>query len=289
MKILIRKNKTLELLRRGEPAVGMWLQLHSVHVTRLLVAQGFYRWMLVDFEHTPVDHTTAAHIFSTISDLSMGEITPLARVASGSVDQIKQALDAGSQGIIVPMVNTPEEAEAAVRYSRFPPGGVRGAGGLAPHLGFGVNRPNYLAEVNREILVGVQIETAEGLANVCDIVAVEGIDLVFVGPFDLHMALGLPSKIWSANPVFLQALHKIIDACKETEKPLGTLCADAKGTRGRLAEGFAFVGLGSDAHAILTHAGQQYGELYGIEEPDETWCNVANLDRLPDSLRGLPR
>lgn len=269
--------------------MGTWLQLHSVHVARLLVAQGFHRWMLVDFEHTPVDHTTAAHIFSTISDLSRGEITPLARVAAGSVEHIKQALDAGSQGVIVPMVNTAQEAEAAVRYARFPPAGVRGAGGLAPHLGFSVNRPTYLAEVNRETLVGVQIETVEGLANVREITAVDGVDLVFVGPFDLHMALGLPSRVWSTDPDFLRAVHEITLAAKEAGKPLGTLCAEAKGVRERLSEGFTFVGMASDAHVMLTYAGRQYGELYGIEEPEETWCNVSNLDRLPDSLRGLPR
>ncbi|MBW4720429.1 HpcH/HpaI aldolase family protein [Saccharothrix obliqua] len=286
---MIRKNRTLELIRRGEPAVGTWLQLHSVHATRLLVAQGFHRWMLVDFEHTPVDHTTAAHIFSTIADLSGGEITPLARVAAGSVDQVKQALDAGSQGVIVPMVNSAAEAEAAVRAARFPPAGVRGAGGLAPHLGFGVNRPTYLAEANREILVGVQIETVAGLANVREIAAVDGVDLVFVGPFDLHMALELPSKVWSTEPRFLAAVHEIITAAKEADKPVGVLCAEAHQARDRLAEGFTFVGMASDAHVMLTYAGKQYGALYGIEEPPETWCNTNNLDRLPDSLRGLPR
>jgi 4-hydroxy-2-oxoheptanedioate aldolase len=286
---LIRKNKTLELIRLGEPAVGTWLQLHSVHVTRLLVAQGFYRWMLVDFEHTPVDHTTAAHIFSTISDLSGGEITPIARVAAGTVDHIKQALDAGAQGIIVPMVNTAEDAEAAVRYAKFPPQGVRGAGGLAPHLGFGVNRPAYLADANREILIGVQIETLEGLANVRQIAAVDGVDLIFVGPFDLHMALELPSKVWSTEPKFLRAVQEITAAAKDAGKPLGTLCAEAKGVRERLDEGFSFVGMASDAHVMLTYAGKQYGELHGLEEPPETWCNTSNLERLPESLRGLPR
>lgn len=286
---MIHKNRTLELIRQGEAAVGTWLQLHSVHVARLLVAQGFHRWMLVDFEHTPVDHTTAAHIFSTISDLSHGEITPIARVAAGTVDHIKQALDAGSQGVIVPMVNTAEEAAAAVSYARFPPNGVRGAGGLAPHLGFGVNRPAYLAEADREILVGVQIETLEGLANVRRIAAVDGVDLIFVGPFDLHMALELPSKVWSEEPAFVQAVRDVKAAGAEAGKPIGTLCAEAHQVRDRIDEGFTFIGMASDAHVMLTRTGQQYGELYGIDEPPETWCNVSNLDRLPDSLRGLPR
>lgn len=286
---MIRKNVTLEKIRAGEPAIGTWLQLHSIHATRLLVAQGIFRWMLVDFEHTPVDRSTAAHIFSTISDLSVGQVTPLARVAVGSVDHIKHALDAGAQGIVVPMVNTAEEAAMAVRYARFPPVGVRGGGGLAPQLGFAVNSPTYLVESNREILVAIQIETPEGVENIDQILQVEGIDLIFIGPFDLHLSHGLPPKIWSDQPVFLKAVQKVTDACTAAGVPFGTLTRDAEGAKARLSEGFTFVGMGSDAHVMLTEAGRQYGELYGISEPNETWCNMVNLDRVSDSLDGNPR
>jgi 4-hydroxy-2-oxoheptanedioate aldolase len=286
---MIRKNAALEKIRAGEPAIGTWLQLHSIHVTRLLVAQGTFRWMLVDFEHTPVDRSTAAHIFSTISDLSGGQITPLARVAVGSVDQIKHALDAGAQGIVVPMVNTAEEAAAAVRYARFPPVGVRGGGGLAPQLGFAVNGPTYLVESNREILVAIQIETPEGVENIDEILQVEGIDLIFIGPFDLHLSHGLPPKIWSTHPMFLKAVERVKEACNAAGVPLGTLSRDAEGAKARLAEGFTFVGMGSDAHVLLTQAGREYGKLYGISEPAETWCNMVNLDRLQNSLDGIPR
>lgn len=286
---MIRKNATLQKVRAGEPAIGTWLQLHSIHATRLLVAQGIFQWMLVDFEHTPVDRSTAAHIFSTISDLSGGRTTPLARVPVGSVDQIKHALDAGAQGIVVPMVNTAEEAADAVRYARFPPVGVRGGGGLAPQLGFAVNGPTYLVESNREIMVAIQIETPDGVENIDQILEVEGIDLIFIGPYDLHLSHGLAPKIWSTQPAFLKAVDRVKEACNAAGVPLGTLSRDAEGARARLSEGFTFVGMGSDAHVMLTEAGRQYGELFGITEPAESWCNMVNLDRLEDSLSGTPR
>ncbi|MFE4373651.1 HpcH/HpaI aldolase/citrate lyase family protein [Streptomyces sp. NPDC056835] len=286
---MLRTNKTLELIREGSSAVGTWLQLHSVAATRLLVAQGTFRWMLVDFEHTPVDHSTAGHIFGAVSDLSGGEITPVARVAAGTVDHIKHALDAGAQGVIVPMVNTAEEARDAVRFARFPPRGERGGGGMLPHVGFGVNAPDYIAGANDEILVGVQIETVQGVANIREILAVEGIDLVFIGPNDLHLSLGLPARFWSPEPSFQDAVRTVTEACREHGMPFGTLCREAASVRDRVDDGFTFVGLASDLHFMLTRAGEEYGSLHGLAEPASTWCNMVNLDRLPDSLRGLPR
>src|SRR5262249_59934864 len=111
--------------------------------------------------------------------------TPVARVSPGSGDQIKPALDAGAQGIIVPMIKDADEVRAAVRYARFPPEGERGAGGLSPHLGFGVSRPVYIQCVNREIMVGVQIETLEAVENVHEILDVPGVATCFTGPNDL--------------------------------------------------------------------------------------------------------
>lgn len=282
----MRDNATLRCLRGGQPAIGTWLQLHSVPASRLLVAQGLFRWMLVDFEHTPVDYSTAATIFSTISDLSGGEITPLARVPVGSVDAIKQALDCGAQGILAPMINTADEARAVVRYARYPPDGERGAGGLAPHLGFGVNRPEYLVSANRQIMVAIQIETLGAVDNIDEIAAVPGVDVIFIGPNDLHLALGLPAVFWSDAQPFAEAIKKVSAACRREGVALGTLCRDAANVKQRLRDGFMFVGMGSDAHFLLTFAGTQYGELYDQPQPPETWCNVVNLHRLRDSAGG---
>ncbi len=273
----MRKNTTLEKLRRGEPAVGTWIQLNSVHATRLLAAQGLFDWMLLDMEHIPYDYPTASTIFSTISDISCGKITPLVRVPVGTIEHIKSALDCGAQGILVPMINTAAEVEAAVKFSRFPPLGERGGGGLASHLGFGVHRPHYMANVNSEILVSIQIETREAIRNIEEILDVPGVDAVFIGPNDLHLSLGLPAKFWSEEPAFLDAVGRVISGCKKRGIPYGTLCREAAQIKDRMKDGFTYLGMGSDAHFMLTFAGQQHGELFGKPEPAETWCNLVNI------------
>src|SRR5579871_453342 len=274
----MRTNTTLTKLRNGHPAIGTWLQLHHLHATRLLAAQGCFDWMLVDFEHTPVDLSVAAHLFSTISDITQGRVTPLARVATGTIEQIKWALDCGAQGIVVPMVNTPQEAADAVRFARFPPQGERGGGGLAPHLGFGIDRPQYMQKANEQILVGIQIETKQAVANIEAILDVPGIDLIFIGPNDLHMSLGLPARFWSDAPDFLAAVERVVTGCHRRNIAYGTLCREARVVKERIAEGFTLLGMGSDVHFMLTFAGMQYGELHNLAEPQETWCNRVALD-----------
>lgn len=151
----MRTNHTLNLLRSKKMAVGTWLQLGSYQIARILAAQGCLDWLVVDLEHTPLDILAAHQMYTAISDISQGRCTPLARLVSGSLEQIKYALDGGAQGIVVPMVNTAQEAEKIVKFARYPPLGERGAGGLTPHLGFGTNRSDYILHANDQILIGV--------------------------------------------------------------------------------------------------------------------------------------
>jgi 4-hydroxy-2-oxoheptanedioate aldolase len=221
-------------------------------VARTIAAQGLFDWLLLDMEHTPVDLYTASTILAAIGDVSGGRCTPMARVAGNTPEHIKHALDAGAQGVLVPMVSTAGDARAAVRSARFPPLGDRGGGGIAPHLAFGMtSHVEYVGRANAETLVAVQIETAEGVANIDEIVAVEGIDLVFIGPFDLHLSIGLPPALWSANPRFLLCVDRVIAACASRGIPLGTLSPDSDGAKARLLQGFRFVGLGSDLNHML--------------------------------------
>src|SRR5262249_58987012 len=117
----MRNNTTLAVLRKRQVALGTWLQLHSFQAARMLAAQGMFQWLLVDYEHTPVDRSTAAQILSVIADVSGGHVTPLARASVGTVDQGKPALDAGAQGLIVPIVKDAAGGPAAVRHARVPP------------------------------------------------------------------------------------------------------------------------------------------------------------------------
>lgn len=263
----MRPNHTLALLRRNAPALGLWLQTHSFHVSRTIAAQGLFDWLLLDMEHTPVDLHNASTILAAIGDVSGGRCTPLARVAGNTPEHIKNVLDAGAQGVLVPMVSTAADARAAVRSARFPPLGDRGGGGITPHLAFGMtSHIEYIARANSETLVAVQIETAEGVANIDDIVAVEGIDLVFIGPFDLHLSLGLPPSLWSDDPRFLLCVDRVIAACTARGMPLGILSPDSAGAGPRLLQGFRFVGLGSDLNHMLGALRAQRG-AFPIRKP----------------------
>lgn len=258
----MRPNHVLRLLRRRSPAVGLWLQTHSFHVARTVAAQGLFDWLLLDMEHTPVDLSAGAAILATIADTSGGWCTPLARVAGNTAEHIKQALDAGAHGVVVPMVSTADDARLAVRRARFPPEGERGGGGLTPHLGYGLaSHAEYVRRANPETLVGVQIETAEAVENVDAIVAVPGVDLAFVGPFDLHLSLGLAPALWSDEPRFLAAIARVVAACARASVPMGTLAPDAVGAASRIAQGFGFVGLGTDMGHLLGALRAQRGAL----------------------------
>jgi 4-hydroxy-2-oxoheptanedioate aldolase len=238
---------------------------HSIHITRIVAAQGRFDWLLVDMEHTPVDLSTASIIFSAIADVSGGNCTPLARVAHGTMFQIKQALDAGAQGVIVPMVNTAEDAANVVRFARYPPIGERGAGGLIPHIGFGTtNHVEYVQNANNEILVAIQIETREAVENIDAILTVKGIDLVFIGPFDLHISLGLAPTLWSDDPIFKEAVGKVIAACKRAGLPYGTISPNADGAAARIADGFTFVSMGADVAQLVNALNAQYQQLSAV-------------------------
>lgn len=259
---IVRQNWTLAQIRQGNPAIGLWLQTHSFHTARMIAAQGLFDWLLVDMEHTPVDLSTASMILSAIADISGGKCTPLVRVAQGNQYHIKQALDAGAQGIIVPMINTAQEAADLVRYARYPPIGERGAGGLIPHFGFGTtNHVEYVANANHEIMIAVQIETRASVENIESILAVPGIDLIFIGPFDLHISLGLPPALWSDLPVFQDAIHKVVSACKQRGMPYGTISPNAEGTKARMAEGYSFVSMGSDLFHMMATIHTQFQQL----------------------------
>ena len=248
----MRENHVLAQLRQDKPSIGLWLQSHSFHIARIIAAQGLFDWLLVDIEHTPVDLSTLSMTLAGIADVSGGQCAPLVRVAHGTMYHIKQALDSGAHGIVVPMINTAQEAADAVRFARYPPLGDRGAGGLLPQYSFGTtSHLEYVQNANHEIMVAVQVETRAAVENIDAILAVPGIDLIFIGPFDLHISLGLSPGLWSEQPEFLAAVQTVIAACRQYNIPYGTLTPNAEGATARLADGFTLLGLGSDINHML--------------------------------------
>jgi 4-hydroxy-2-oxoheptanedioate aldolase len=267
----MRPNHTLVLLRAGKPALGIWFASGQPLVARLLAYQGLMDWLMIDGEHTPVDAQTAALCAGFITDTSRGTCTPLMRVAAGSVDQIKRALDGGAQGVLVPLVNTPEQAAEVVAHAKYPPHGARGNGGLLPHVGYATDRLTYTERAHHETMVAIQIETREAVDNIDAILSVPGIDCAFIGPNDLHISYGLPPGYWTPDGPFRAAVSSVLNACARHNVIPGILAANPAQARARIADGFTFVGMGSDVSLMLNAVGAGYGLITGAGEPAGGW------------------
>src|SRR5579884_219331 len=201
----MRTNHVKAKLKRGEPSVGAWLSLPSRASARIMARLGF-DWLLIDGEHAAQHPGLIADMVGIIADAGIS--APLVRLPYNSVEWFKWALDAGAWGLIVPMVNTPQEAQQAISWTKYPPQGTRSIGGVFGPYSFGfMDWKSYGEIANSEILLAVQIESAQGLANVDDILSVPGLDVAFVGPNDLHAGLGLPPSSEGAEPEFVQPPH----------------------------------------------------------------------------------
>src|SRR5579872_1375611 len=171
----MRTNAVKEKLKQGEPVLGAWLSLPSIPSARIMARLGF-DWLVVDMEHTAHNAVLMADMVATIVDA--GTCAPFVRVPANSVEWFKWALDAGAWGVVVPMVNTREEAQYAADCMKYPPRGARSIGGVFGPYGFGITDwPSYARTANDDIILAVQIESRQALSNVDDILSVPGIDV----------------------------------------------------------------------------------------------------------------
>ena len=252
----MRTNLLKAKLARGEPCRGIWLGLPSAHSARLL-ARSPVDWLAIDAEHAPIGVETQAQMVTAIAEA--GGPAPLVRIAQASVENIKQALDAGAYGVITTMVNTPEEAERVVAWSKYPPAGQRSFGSAYAGLAFDLSMPDYLRQANQQTLTIIQVESQAALGNLDAMFAVPSIDLAFVGPVDLSISLGLDPLPENPHPIFLEALGEIQRAAKAHHLPLGIYCSNGKAAAERIREGFLLVNVISDV-ALL-----QRGALAELE------------------------
>ncbi|GAC1511791.1 MAG: aldolase/citrate lyase family protein [Ktedonobacteraceae bacterium] len=250
----MRTNHVKELLKRGEPTLGAWLNLPLVSSARIMARLGF-DWLLVDMEHTAHSPTLMADMVATIADA--GTSAPFVRIPYNSVEWFKWTLDAGAWGVLVPMVNTREEAERVVSNTKYPPQGTRSVGGAFAPYGFGTSDRNaYLQGANDEIIVAIQIESAQGLENLDAILSVPGIDVAFVGPNDLHASLGLPPTMYSTQRPFLDALERIKASAKRYHIAVGIMSSDGATAAERVREGFQMVTVTTDLNSMVSGATQ---------------------------------
>jgi 4-hydroxy-2-oxoheptanedioate aldolase len=261
----LKTNTVKAALKRGEAQVGTWLGLCSPFAARY-VSRLPYPWITVDVEHSPVNWESAALMFAEIADAGR---VPLARVPSNSHENIKRCLDNGAFGIVVPMVNTRAEAEAAVAATRYHPIGNRSVGGTLHALAFGGTAGEYYARANDEILVVLQTEHIRSVENADAICSVPGVDAIFVGPNDLMQSMGKTPAMESNDPDYVAAIRHLRDTALRHGVAPGMHVATVEQARRRLAEGWKFIALASDV-AFLLGAAQAAAKELGLGETGET-------------------
>ena len=241
---------------------GLWVSLMGPLNTEICAAAGF-DWLLLDAEHTPNDPMNLLQQAQVIA--AYPGVHAIARVPMGHgyVGQalIKQYLDVGIQTILVPMVDTPEQARELVRCMRYPPGGIRGMAATRAS-GWGRNA-GYAKEANREVCLLVQVETREGVKNLDAIAAVDGVDGVFIGPADISAAFGHVGDPWHPE---MQALHE--DAFRRIQKAgkaVGILTLDEALARKHVEMGATFIAVGTDSNLMVKSTSALAAKFKGSE------------------------
>ena len=235
----MKKNRVKELWREGKAAVGTWLVLGSPITAEIIANMGF-DWVVVDTEHGSIDIGTTQSIIQAA--LYTGAV-PMVRVPWNDPMPIKRALDAGAYGLVIPMVNSREEAVRAVQATRYPPLGVRSFGGPRTRLYGGID---YFEHANEEIALIVQIEHIDAVNRADEILSVEGVDGFFIGPSDLAISLGLKPGLDQTDARHVDAVSKVLAVGKKHGVPGGIHVGSAEAVNERIAQGFQFIALSSD-------------------------------------------
>lgn len=260
------KNTALAQWRAKQKSTGIWSNLPDIHLAELLGRSGA-DWICFDLQHGLMDYSALTHLLPAVCGLP---ITPLVRVAANQPEQIGKALDVGAHGVIVPMVNTAEEAHQAATACRYPPDGLRSCGPMRDSMLEGFD---YLESANNEIACIAMIETTDGLANVDSIAGVDGVDALFVGPMDLCYGLGLTPGDFD-NPKFRDAIAAILAACESNQCAAGMFGYTPALAAKSLAEGFDFASIGTDISFARTGMSQALRTVQGDTHADTNKKNV---------------
>ena len=231
-------NKFKQALKAGKPQIGIWSSLSSHIVAEILAHSGF-DWVLLDTEHSPNE---LPMVQNQLHAMQGGSANPVVRVPWNDMVMIKRFLDIGAQSLLIPYVQSVEEAQNAVKFTRYPQAGVRGVAGGTRAAGYGRTR-DYLMRAHEELCVLVQVETRKAMASIEAIAAVDGIDGVFIGPNDLSADMGYLGN-WQ-HPEVWKVMEEAAKKIRKAGKAPGILVGEADGKR-CLDLGYLFVAVGSD-------------------------------------------
>ncbi|MEM9579606.1 MAG: HpcH/HpaI aldolase/citrate lyase family protein [Pseudomonadota bacterium] len=242
------QNPFKSALHNKDLQVGCWLGFADAYVAELMGTAGF-DWLVVDGEHAPND------LRSIRDQLAILEHSPshaVVRLPSDEVWMIKQALDAGAQTLLVPMVETAEQAAAIVAASKYPPEGIRGMGATMARASRFGEITDYATTANDEVAVIVQVETAKGMSNLAEIAATDGIDGVFIGPADLSADMGFPGN--AGAPEVVAEIERAARVIAEAGKASGILALADETARSYQSVGYAFIAVGIDVMLLAKAA-----------------------------------
>lgn len=238
-------NRFKQALEEGRAQIGLWQALASPVTAELCAGAGF-DWLLLDGEHGPND---IPGLLAQLQAVAPFSAHPVGRLPVGDTRLIKQYLDIGFTTLLVPMVETAEQAAELVRACRYPPDGVRGVGSGIVRASAYNRTPNYLAEADAQISLLVQVETLRGVENLKSIAETPGVDGVFIGPADLSAALGYRGQ--PTHPAVQTVIEDSARIILESGKAAGILMADQTLAKRYLELGFTFVAVGSDVGLLV--------------------------------------
>jgi len=235
-----------EKFKTNSAVIGSWLQIPAPSIAEIAAQQGI-DWIAVDMEHTEISYETLADIFRALNG---SKTSPLVRVRTNNALDIRRALDVGAEGIIVPLVHSAEEAERAVSYCKYPPEGVRGYAFCRAN-NWGDDFDNYVKEANHKTAVYVMAESREAVENIESILKVEGIDGVFIGPYDLSASYGVVGQ--TGHSLVKKGCDIILEACKAHGKIAGIhmVIPDENAVRENIKKGFRLIAVGIDTLFLI--------------------------------------
>ena len=249
-------------LAGGRPQIGLWLGLADPYCAEICAGAGF-DWLLIDGEHAPNDVRST---LAQVQALAAYPVSPVVRPPVGETHLIKQYLDLGVQTLLVPMVDTAEQARQLVQATRYPPQGIRGVGSALARASRWNAVPDYLTRANDEVCLLVQVESRSGLEHLDEIAAVDGVDGVFIGPADLSASLGHLGN--PGHPDVVQAIEGAITRIVGAGKAAGILSADERLARQYLDLGATFVAVGVDT-TLLARAARTLAASFREGAPEQ--------------------
>jgi 2-dehydro-3-deoxyglucarate aldolase/4-hydroxy-2-oxoheptanedioate aldolase len=241
----------------GETLFGLFLDLASPASAELCASVG-YDWLLIDLEHGA---STETDLLGLIHGVEIGGSTALVRPQSGERLRVGRALDMGARGIMVPRLDSADQAREAVTFLRYPPAGIRGVATRVRGAGLGTVSHTDIRRLNERVVGIVQIESLGGLREADAIAALDGVDVLFVGPADLSHSLGVAGQFQHED--YLGALDRVVAACRAHGKAAGILVYDTTVVARHLELGFTFVGIGADGAFVGDGARRSLADVRG--------------------------